>query len=160
MYAAEVARRIGVLLCIMPFGDPSTMRSRYSGRQPRRPGHAKPEPNSAMDYLYIPDIATHLAELTANAPHPTDQIQGRAIYTDDYVKVLAFPFEAGQALQEHTAPHPAVLHFLEGEADVTLGPDAVEAHSGTWIHIPPHLPHSIHARTPVVMLLLIFRTKQ
>lgn len=112
-----------------------------------------------MDYTYIPDIAARLAELTAEAPHPTEHVQGRALYTDDYVKVLAFPFEAGQALEEHTAPHPAALHFLEGEADVTLGPDAVEAHGGTWIHMPPDLPHSIHARTPVTMLLLIFKFK-
>lgn len=110
-----------------------------------------------MDYTYIPDIAAHLAELTAQAPHPTDHVQGRALYTDDYVKVLAFPFEAGQALEEHTAPHPAVLHFLRGEADVTLGPDAVDARAGTWIHMPAALPHSIRARTPVLMMLLVFQ---
>lgn len=57
-----------------------------------------------MDYTYIPDIAARLEELTAQAPHPTDHLQGRALYTDDRVKVLAFPFEAGQALEEHTAP--------------------------------------------------------
>lgn len=111
-----------------------------------------------MDYTLIPDIATHLAELTTQAPHPTDHVQGRALYTDDHVKVLAFPFEVGQALEEHTAPHPAVLHFLEGEADVTVGSDAVEARAGTWIHVPSNLPHSIHARTPVLMMLLILKS--
>lgn len=111
-----------------------------------------------MNYTYIPDIAARVSELTAQAPHPTDHVQGRALYTDDYVKVLAFPLKAGQALEKHTAPHPAALHFLSGEADVTLGSDAVEAREGTWIHMPPHLPHSIHARTPVMMLLLIFKS--
>ena len=111
-----------------------------------------------MDYTYIPDLAAHVAELVARAPHPTERVQARAVYTDDHVKVLAFPFEAGQALEEHTAPHPIALHFLDGEADVTLGSAAVEARAGTWVHLPPRMPHSIHARTDTVMLLLVFQT--
>lgn len=111
------------------------------------------------DYTYIFDLAERVDELT-KAGHPTKHIQGRAVYTDDHVKVLAFPFEAGQTLEEHTAPHPAMLHFIEGEADVTLGDDEVKAQAGTWIHMPSDLPHSIHARTPVMMLLLILRGVQ
>ncbi len=109
-----------------------------------------------MDYTYISDLADRVAELSAQG-HPTKHVQGRALYTDDHVKVLAFPFEAGQALEEHTTPHPAMLHFIEGEADVTLGDDAMEAHAGTWIHMPPRLPHSIYARTSAMMLLLVLR---
>lgn len=108
-------------------------------------------------YTYIPNLAEHLNDLVAEAPHPTDHVQGRAVFTDDHVKVLAFPFEAGQALREHTAPHPAVLHFLEGEANVTIGSDALDARAGTWIHMPPHEPHSIHARTRCMMLLMVFQ---
>jgi quercetin dioxygenase-like cupin family protein len=110
-----------------------------------------------MDYTYIFDLAARAAEL-AQTGHPTEHIQGRAVYTDDNVKALVFPFEAGQKLDQHTVPHPAMLHFIDGEADVTLGVDKMEARTGTWIHMPPHLPHSIHARTPVVMLLLILRS--
>ena len=71
--------------------------------------------------------------------------------------MLVFPLKAGQTFEEHTAPHPAMLHFLDGEADVTLGGDTVEAQAGTWIHMPPELPHSIHAKTPVLMVLLGLR---
>ena len=115
-----------------------------------------PKKHSAMDYTYIPDLAERAHELTSEG-HPTKHIRGRALYTDEHVKVLAFPFEAGQTLEEHTTPHPAMLHFIEGEADVTLGDDAREARAGTWIHMPPRLPHSIHARTPALMLLLVLR---
>lgn len=121
------------------------------------------QPDSAVErppsYTLIPDLSAHVEALLAEARHPTDHIQGRALYVDDHVKVLAFPFEAGQALLEHTAPHPIALHFLSGEADVTLGEDAVEAHAGTWAHLPPNLPHSIRARTDAVMLLLVFLSK-
>ncbi len=109
-------------------------------------------------YTYIFDLADHVKKLQAQAPHPTDHVQGRAVYTDDRVKVLAFPFKPGQALKEHTAPHPAALHFLEGEADVTVGSDALDARAGTWIHMPPEAPHSIHPRTACLMLLLVFHS--
>lgn len=108
-----------------------------------------------MEYTYVSNIAEHAAEL-AKTGHPTKHVRGRAIHTDDRLKALIFPFEPGQALEEHTAPHPIVLHFLEGEADVTIGGDVREARSGTWIQLPAHQPHSIRARTAVMMQLLLF----
>ena len=108
-----------------------------------------------MDYTYVSNIAEHAAEL-AKTGRPTGHVRGRAIHTDARLKALIFPFEPGQALEEHTAPHPIVLQFLEGEAVVTVGSDVREAGPGTWIHLPAHLPHSIQARTAVVMQLLVF----
>jgi quercetin dioxygenase-like cupin family protein len=52
---------------------------------------------------------------------------------------------------------PAVLHLLPGEAKVTLGDDTVQARPGTWVHMPAGLKHSIKAKTPVVMLLLLVK---
>jgi hypothetical protein len=43
----------------------------------------------------------------------------------------------------------------EGEAKLTLGDDAVEARPGAWVHMARGLRHSIRAKTPVVMLLLL-----
>ncbi len=110
-----------------------------------------------MDYAFIPDLARRAAEL-AQTGLPTEHIAGRALFTDEHVKVLAFPFEAGQSLTEHTSPHPAIIHVLEGEARITLGDDAVEARPGSWIHMDAQLPHSIHAQTEFLMLLIIFRS--
>jgi quercetin dioxygenase-like cupin family protein len=50
------------------------------------------------------------------------------------------------------------MHFLTGESEVTLGPDKVAAHAGTWIHMPAQLPHSICTKTPVVMLLVLLKS--
>ena len=62
-----------------------------------------------MDYTPIPDLPAHIGALLTEAPRPTRHVQGRALHADEHVEVLAFPFEAGQALGERTAPHPAVL---------------------------------------------------
>ncbi|MFZ0518037.1 MAG: hypothetical protein WBQ06_10755 [Acidobacteriaceae bacterium] len=42
---------------------------------------------------------------------------------DDYVNITLFGFSAGEELSSHSAPTPAILYFLQGEADVQLGPD-------------------------------------
>ena len=52
---------------------------------------------------------------------------------------------------------PAVLHFLLGEATVTLGSDTVDVQPGSWIHMPAALKHSVNTKTPVVMLLLLLK---
>ena len=52
---------------------------------------------------------------------------------------------------------PAVLHLLRGEAKLTLGDDTLEARPGTWVHMPKGQRHSILAKTPAVMLLLLVK---
>lgn len=103
-------------------------------------------------YHYIGNLTDQLPDI------PADSIISRAVYKSDDANVTLFGFAAGQELTEHTATVPAVIHFLQGEADLTLGNDRMEARAGTWAHMPAHLPHSIHARTPVVMLLLLLKS--
>jgi quercetin dioxygenase-like cupin family protein len=49
----------------------------------------------------------------------------------------------------------AILHFLQGESKLTLDDDNLDAKLGTWVHMPKGMRHSIQAKTPVVMLLLL-----
>lgn len=88
---------------------------------------------------------------------PPDSILSRTVFQDKSIKTILFGFQPGQELSEHTAAVPAVIHFIEGEADLTLGEESTTARAGTWVHLPPDLPHSIQAKTKVLMLLtLIF----
>lgn len=89
---------------------------------------------------------------------PVNGTLSRTIHQDDRLKAVLFGFAAGQELSEHTASTPAIMHFLKGEADVVLGQDKVTASAGTWIHMPSRLPHSILAKTPVSMLLLLLKS--
>src|SRR4051812_27361784 len=99
----------------------------------------------------------HFSDLTQEARPPEKGILSRTLHGDDRLKVVLFGFALGEELSEHTASMPAVLHFLEGEARVTLGDDTVEAKPGTWVHMPRGMRHSIQARTPVVMLLMLLK---
>ena len=100
---------------------------------------------------------THINDLAKEAQPPEKGILSHTLYNDDRVKAVIFGFALGEELSEHTASMPAILHFLQGEATVTLGGETVEAKSGTWVHMPTGLKHSITAKTPVVMLLVLLK---
>jgi quercetin dioxygenase-like cupin family protein len=100
-------------------------------------------------YFYINDLITELPEIPANS------IVSKALYKDSKLSLTLFGFATGQELSEHTAATTAILHFLQGEADVTLGNETKPAGPGTWIYMPPHMPHTIFAKTPVTMLLIL-----
>ena len=98
-----------------------------------------------------------LTDLSSEVDMPADGTLSRTIHQDERLKVVLFAFSAGQELSEHTASTPAIMHFLSGEADVTLGDEKSSASAGTWIHMAPQLPHSIRTKTPVVMLLSLLK---
>jgi quercetin dioxygenase-like cupin family protein len=103
------------------------------------------------DYFYLEDLCGQIGDI------PADSIISRTIYQDEEVKAILFGFAPGQELSEHTASTAAIIHILEGETRLKLGEDEFAASAGSWIHMPPQLPHGLYAKTPVRMLLLLLR---
>jgi len=102
-----------------------------------------------MEFTFLDNLSDRIAQI------PVDSIVSQTIYNDDKLKAVLFGFAVGQELSEHTAAHPAILHFLTGEARLSLGDDEMDAKPGAWVHMPAHLAHSIIAVTEVKMLLLL-----
>ena len=100
---------------------------------------------------------THILDLAKETEPPADGILSRTIFQDNQIKAVVFGFGPGRGLSEHTAAKPAMLFFVKGEASVGLGDDIQEAQAGTWVHMPAGLKHSIKAKTPVVMLLVLMK---
>lgn len=100
---------------------------------------------------------THFSDVAKEVQPPEKGILSRTLLNDDRMKAVIFGFGQGEELSEHTASMPAILHFLQGQATVTLGDDKHEATAGTWVHMPAGLKHSIQAKTPLVMLLTLLK---
>ena len=66
---------------------------------------------------------THISDLAKEAQPPEKGILSRTLFNDDRLKAVIFGFAQGEELSEHTASMPAILHFLQGEAKLTLGDD-------------------------------------
>lgn len=98
----------------------------------------------------------------ADELHPPDSGKQSIILADDAdTKVVLFAFAAGDGLKEHVAPLPAIIQIIKGEAELTVGEEAVAGKPGkpgTWIQLAAKTPHSIKAQTPVVMLLTLLKT--
>jgi quercetin dioxygenase-like cupin family protein len=98
-----------------------------------------------------------IANITKEIQLPEKGILSHTLFNDDNMKVILFGFAPGNELTAHTAPMPATLHFLQGEATVTLGSDSHEVGAGALIHMQPQLTHGIVAKTPVMMLLFLIK---
>jgi quercetin dioxygenase-like cupin family protein len=101
---------------------------------------------------------TFLTNLAEEVDIPKDGIISRTLYSDDRIKTVMFGFSAGQELSEHTAAVPAIIHILQGEAELTLGKDTVKGQPGSWIHMPPKLSHSITATSDLSLLLILLKS--
>jgi quercetin dioxygenase-like cupin family protein len=103
------------------------------------------------NYHYLENLESLLPEI------PADSIVSRSVLKNEQVDVTLFGFAEGQELTEHTSSRPAILHFVKGRARLTLGGDEKTAEGGSWVYMPPRLPHSVFAEMPVIMLLILLR---
>ncbi len=100
------------------------------------------------------------ADLEALAVYTDRGIVSKTVYESSGLNVVLFTFDAGQELSEHTASVPAIIHLLEGKAEVQLGERRIDARSGFWTYLPAKLPHAIRAKTRLAMLLTMLRREE
>ena len=72
--------------------------------------------------------------------------------------VTLFAFAEGEGLSEHTAPYDALVHILEGEAEVTLAGDVHRLGAGAAILMPAGVPHALQANQRFKMLLTMVKS--
>lgn len=71
--------------------------------------------------------------------------------------MTVFALDRGQGLSEHTAPFDAVVHVLEGEAEITLSGSPFRVRAGEMLLIPAHVPHAVLAVERFKMVLTLAR---
>lgn len=71
--------------------------------------------------------------------------------------VTVFSFDEGQGLSEHTAPFDAMVHVLDGEAEVFIAGEKFLVGKGEAIIMPANIPHSLHAANRFKMLLILIK---
>jgi quercetin dioxygenase-like cupin family protein len=100
-------------------------------------------------------VATVYEDLLDETPVPKRGILSQTLSDEGAIELVMFAFATGERLSEHTSARPAIIHVLDGEADVTVGGRSVAARAGTWIRMPARLPHAIVALTPLRMALYL-----
>ncbi|MBN8580496.1 MAG: cupin domain-containing protein [Anaerolineae bacterium] len=80
-------------------------------------------------------------------------VVSRQITKTEAGNVTLFAFDIDQGLSEHTAPFDALVHILEGEADVKISGELFHLKTGDAIIMPAHEPHALKAVQRFKMLL-------
>lgn len=96
----------------------------------------------------------HVADLVA---YNDGSVVSRQITKAEAGNVTLFAFDQEQELSEHTAPYDALLHVLDGEAEVTVSGKPFHLKAGDAIIMPANEPHAIKALTHFKMLLTMIR---
>ena len=97
----------------------------------------------------------HLAEM---ATYQDGAIVSRQIAKADAGNVTLFAFDAGQELSEHTAPFDALVHVLDGQAEIAIAGRGFALTTGDAIVLPAGEPHAVKALSRFKMLLTMIRT--
>ena len=106
----------------------------------------------------LQDISSGQVSLLEELNYQEDGIVSRVLLKLPSGSVTAFAFESGQEISEHTCPYEALIHVLEGEAEVTIGGVAHQVKSSKVIHLPADVPHAVRAPERFKMLLTMLRT--
>ena len=84
-------------------------------------------------------------------------IVSRVIMKAEAGNVTLFAFDAGQELSEHTAPFDALVHVLDGEAEIRISGQPFQLKTGEAILMPAKQPHAVKAVNKFKMLLTMIR---
>lgn len=99
--------------------------------------------------------AASLGELVS---YQEGTIVSRTIIDQKTGTVTLFAFAAGQGLSEHTAPYDALVHVLDGEAEVIINGQPLRVHEGEAVIMPANHPHALRAVKNFKMVLTMIRS--
>jgi quercetin dioxygenase-like cupin family protein len=91
------------------------------------------------------------------AAYQEGAVVSRQITKADAGNVTLFAFDAGQELSEHAAPFDALVHILDGQAEVRIGGEPSLLQAGDGIIMPANVPHALKAPVRFKMLLTMIR---
>lgn len=96
-----------------------------------------------------------LAEMAA---YQEGSIVSRQITKAEAGNVTLFAFDTGQELSEHTAPFDALVHILDGQAEIRIAGQPFVLLAGEAIIMPANQPHALRASSRFKMLLTMIRS--
>jgi quercetin dioxygenase-like cupin family protein len=102
-----------------------------------------------------PSTAHAVLDLVA---YQSGSVVSRTLVKKPTGTVTLFAFDAGQALSEHTTPFDALVHILDGQAEITISGKPFRARAGEVVLMPANQPHALRAVTPFKMLLTLIRS--
>jgi quercetin dioxygenase-like cupin family protein len=86
-------------------------------------------------------------------------VVSRELIRKDAGTVTVFAFDKGQGLSEHTAPFDALVHIIDGEAEIKISGKSSRVTTGEIIIMPANKPHALKALKKFKMMLVMLKSK-
>jgi quercetin dioxygenase-like cupin family protein len=90
--------------------------------------------------------------------YQTGSVVSREIVNKKSGTITAFALDMDQGLSEHTAPFDALVHVLDGVAEITIGGTPNRLGKNDMILMPANVPHAVKAVERFKMLLIMIRS--
>ena len=105
-----------------------------------------------------PELMTKQVMLTNFADYQDGAVVSRTVIEKKTGTVTFFAFDEGQGLSEHTAPYDAMVHLLDGEAEIVISGKLNHLKKGEMIIMPANEPHALKAIKRFKMVLTMIRS--
>jgi quercetin dioxygenase-like cupin family protein len=92
------------------------------------------------------------------AQYQEGSVVSRQVIKEEAGNVTLFAFDEGQELSEHTSPYDALVHILDGEAQIFISGQLFSLREGDLIIMPAGQPHALKAPARFKMLLTMIRS--
>jgi quercetin dioxygenase-like cupin family protein len=114
---------------------------------------AENDQKTCQDILEIQSV-----RLVDMIQYQTGAVVSRTILDKKTGTVTLFAFDQGQGLSEHTAPFDAMVHVIDGEAEISIEGQPHGVKAGEMILMPANHPHAVRAIQRFKMLLVMIRS--
>jgi quercetin dioxygenase-like cupin family protein len=98
------------------------------------------------------------ASMAGLIDYQSGTVASRTIVKGQTGTVTVFAFDEGEGLSEHTAPFDALVHVIDGEAEITIDGRAHALKQGEMIVMPADRPHALKAIRRFKMVLTMIRS--
>ena len=89
-----------------------------------------------------PIPAAEIVHLAERVEYAAGSVVSRALVQKAVGSITLFAFDAGQGLNEHTAPYDAYVQVLDGEGELVVGGKHLAVKAGDTVLMPANVPHA------------------
>lgn len=76
---------------------------------------------------------------------------------NEALTLTLFAFGKGEGVSTHSAPGDALVHILDGKAEISIGDKTLTATAGEAVVMPADIPHGLEAVENFKMLLILVK---
>jgi len=112
-----------------------------------------------MEQHFIKNIEFSKAiELKSLVEYQQGQVVSRTLAQGRPVSITLFAFDKGEEISSHASSGDAMVHILDGVAEITIGEEKFIVKAGETIVMPANVSHALLAKEQFKMILTVVFT--